>query len=308
MTAICSAKRLIMPVNVGISLLMLVLTQNLSGQVVQTMGTGSSSKKYKQSAIAKIPFNELTPAMARQVADVVQHTSIYRQLPITSVESDPDLYLYLVRYPEVVISIWRLMGVSQMKADRVGNFQLRADDGAGTNTDVQLIYGKPKLNIYYAEGEYDGPMLFRRVTGKCVLVLESDYRRNSAGKVIVTSRLNVFLKIDNLAASIIARTVHPFVGTTADHNFVESLRFIEKLSSTTQENGPGVQQMTHRLTGLTPDVRGRFVDIAGIAYERELHKSANQSKYYQQAQSGTISRNYRPTNRSPVNRSSYRGR
>lgn len=302
MPVIRDAKRLLRALQFGIVIGMLLLTQGLSAQV-ETIGTGSSSKKYKQSAISKIPFNELTPQMARKVADVVQHASIYRRLPVASVESDPDLYLYLVRYPEVVISIWRLMGVSHMTADRVAAFQLRADDGAGTKTDAQLIYGKPKLNIYYAEGEYDGPMLFRRVTGKCVLVLESDYRRNTAGKVVVTSKLNVFLKIENLAASIIARTVHPFVGTTADHNFVESLRFMEKLSSTTQENGAGVQRMANRLSGVTPEVRSRFIDIAGIVYQREMRKLASQNNHYQHAPNTNNARNYQPDNRA-----SYRGR
>ena len=101
-----------------------------------------------------------------------------------------------------------------------------------------------------------------------MIVIESDYRRGADGQVNVTSRLNVFLKIDNVAASIIARTIHPLVGTTADHNFVETLNFIEKLSQTSARNGPGVQRMAARLEGLRPEVMSRYMEIAGIVWER----------------------------------------
>ena len=160
------------------------------------------------------------------------------------------------------------MGISQMTARRTAPYKLEATDGAGTKTQAELVYGQPNLNIYYAEGEYEGPMLFRRVTGKCVIMIESNYNRGADGKVHVTSRMNFFLKIDNLAASIIAKTVHPLVGTTADHNFVETLKFAEKLSETSAANGPGVQRMGARLPEVTPEVRRRFQEMAGLVWQR----------------------------------------
>ena len=256
----------------GIALLVTLMASHVQGQILQ-YATGTSSNQLKRDATALIPFQELDPQMAQKVADVVDNTSIFRQLPLSSIQSDPDLYLFLVRYPEVVISTWRLMGVTQMAATRTAPFQLQSNDGAGTTMDVELIYGTPQLNIYYAEGEYDGPMLLRSVQGQCVLVMESEYGLDAQGEVQVTSRLHVFLKINNMAANMIAKTLHPLIGSTADHNFVESLKFLERLSKTSQENGPGVQGMADRMDGICPEVRQQFKEIAGIAYERALQRT-----------------------------------
>lgn len=286
-------------------------------QLVASEATGTSSKTYRKQAISRIPFNQMQPAVAKRISDVVNSSSLYRQLPVTTIQSDPDMYLFLLRYPETIISTWKLMGVSVMEARRTGDFQLQSNDGAGTTTNAELLYGQPNLNIYYAEGEYDGPMLFRKVTGKCIIMIESDYQRGQDGKIHVTSRMNFFMKIDNLAASIIAKTIHPLVGTTADHNFVETLRFAEKLSQTSSRNGPGVQRMANRLEGLRPDVRQRFKDIAGVTWQRAQGNaqslgsngnvnmmSPNQNQMsavqaaYQQATRG-------PTHPSAANRSAY---
>lgn len=237
-------------------------------QLDESLATGTTSKVQRTAAAGLIPYNRLEPGMARQVSEVVQNASIYRQLPVTTVKCDPDMYLTLLRYPEIIIGTWQLMGVTQMDARRTGPFQLHATDGAGTTTRSELIYGDPHLNIYYAEGEYEGPMVFRKITGKCLIVVESRYTAGANGQPMVTSRMNVFLQFDNLAAGFIARTIHPLVGSTADHNFVETMRFAEKLSQTTLRNGPGVQRMAARLSGLSPEVRQRFVDVAGVVWQR----------------------------------------
>ncbi len=245
-----------------------VLPAKVWAQLDTSLATGSTSSTLRKQAATRIPYNQMSPAIARKVSAVVNDASLYRQLPVTTIESDPDMYLFLLRYPETIISTWRLMGISEMTARRVAPFSLQATDGAGTKTQADLVYGQPNMNIYYAEGEYDGPMIFRKVTGKCVIMVESNYTRAANGKVNVTSRMNFFLKIDNLAASIIAKTVHPLVGTTADHNFVETLKFAEKLSETSSRNGPGVQRMADRLPDLSPDVRNRFKEMAGIVWQR----------------------------------------
>jgi hypothetical protein len=88
------------------------------------------------------------------------------------------------------------------------------------------------------------------------------------GKPTVQSTLDVFLAIDNMTASLVAKTLAPVVGKTADHNFVESLKFVQRLNETTGRNGPGVQGMADRLEGLTEPVREQFIEIVDVVYER----------------------------------------
>jgi hypothetical protein len=278
------------------------VAQNASGQMIDTsMATGTSGKSQRAAAAARIPHDQLDPAVSQKVAEVVRKATIYRQLPVTTINSDPDLYLTLLRYPEVIISTWQLMGVTQMNAARVAPFTMQVADGAGTTTRTDLIYGDPTLNVFYSEGEYDGPMLFRKITGKCVIIVESLYQADVAGQTSVTSRLNIFLQIDNMAAGLIARTIHPLVGTTADDNFVETLKFAEKLAATTEKNGPGVQRMGERLNGLQPDVRQRFIEVAGVAWQRAIQRQQPEINR-RTVQTGYTQTGYTQTGMSPPGR------
>ena len=254
-----------------IALSILLLLPNLIASSVQgndDLSRGSTSRKSRRDAVSAIPFDKIKRAKRRQIQSIVDSASVYRRLPVTSISTDPDLHLFLVRHPEVVVDIWRLMGVSRMKASRVGQYLLRADDGAGTSSDIELVYGTSNCHVYLARGVYDGPLLMRKLSGSCVILLQTDYQRGADGQPHATSRLDIFMKVDNAAAGFIAKTVHPLFGTTADHNFVESMKFLEKLCDTTKENGPGVQGMAQRLTNVQPEIRQNFSDVVGTVFRR----------------------------------------
>ena len=189
-------------------------------------------------------------------------------MPVTQIECDPDYFVFLVRQPEVVVNIWQLMGITKMTVDRIAPFRMATDDGAGATSEVELVYGTSNLHIYYGEGAYVGPILNRKLTGRCVLILRSEYLPGENNQSLSRCSMDVFLKVDNATASLVARTLNPIVGSTADHNFVESLHFLERLNDTTRKNGRGVQQMAGRLVNLTPDVRNGFVQMAGIVANR----------------------------------------
>ncbi|MFV1967554.1 MAG: hypothetical protein ACC628_19165 [Pirellulaceae bacterium] len=230
----------------------------------------------RQEAIESIPFNQLTEEARVKLSRVVSQAAIYRRLPVTVVETDPDLYVFLVRYPEVVVNIWDLMGVTKVQVQRTGDFAFEATDGAGTSTRVELVYGDRKTHVYYAEGAYDGPLLGRLIQGRCVLVLKTDYQQTEDGHVYATSRLDMFLQFDSIGAELLARTLHPLVGKSADHNFVESTRFLGQLSRAAEEKAIGMQQVVEQLTKVKPKVREQFALISALVNQRaatrgELH-------------------------------------
>lgn len=266
----------------------------------QPYSTGISTTAARRAAAASIPLDAIAPEHRHEVINVVREAGVYRRLPITTIECDPDMYLFLVRYPEVIVNTWQLMGITRMSADRVGQFTLRASDAAGTSADIELIYGSNNLNIYYGEGVYEGPALVRRATGQCLVILKTDYHRSNTGEPLATSQLDVFLNIDNMAANVIAKTVMPIVGSTADHNFVETLRFVETLNATTVRNGPGVQGMAQRLTSTRPEVRQRFGQVAQLVSERYASVAGQSGAFAGQATSAPVhahplERHWRPT-------------
>ena len=185
----------------------------------------------------------------------------------------PICFLFLVRQPEVVVNIWQLMGVTQMTVERTGPFQFLTNDGAGAVSNVELIYGTNQKHIYYAEGDYAGPLLKRKLKGRAVMMLNTEYAYGPGGKPTTKNSLDVFLKVENATVNLVAKTLNPIIGPTADHNFVESLKFLQRLNETTENNGTGIQRMAYRLTNLTDAVRDQFIQVAGTVYERNNRRT-----------------------------------
>ena len=108
---------------------------------------GSGSRKDRKNALEAIPYRSLTPDATRRIQAVVNQPSIFRRLPIKTIESDSQLFLFLIRNPEVVVDIWQVMGVTQLSVDRVGEYKFTSADGAGTNSQIELVYGTTRISM-----------------------------------------------------------------------------------------------------------------------------------------------------------------
>lgn len=237
-------------------------------------GEAAMDRKTREEAIESIPFDRLSDAAQTKLWQVVSKPSIYRQLPTTVVESDPDMYLFLVRYPEVIVNMWQLMGVTKVQVTRTDDYTFEASDGAGTACDVELIYGDHKTHVFYGEGSYEGPLLKRLIRGTCVMVLRSDFAQTEDQHIYATSRLDMFVRFDNVGAEILAKTLHPLVGKSADHNFKESTRFLGQVSQAAETRATGVHQLANRLNNIRPAVRDKFVEISTTVHRRATSRDA----------------------------------
>jgi hypothetical protein len=122
---------------------------------------GSSSKQHRKQTVNSIPYHQLNQLTKEKITGILEKPSIYRQLPVTSINVDPDYFRFLVRYPEVIVNIWQMMGVTKMSTKRTGPYSLSTNDGAGTISSLELVYGTDNLHIFYGTGSYEGPILKR---------------------------------------------------------------------------------------------------------------------------------------------------
>jgi hypothetical protein len=228
----------------------------------------ATERQTREEAIRSIPFQELTGETRAKLERVVGSPSIYRRMPAQLIDCDPDMYLFLVRYPEVIVSIWRLMEITNVSVQRTGPFSVKTFDGVSTNSHIELVYGTRDTHVVYAEGVYEGPLFKRKVTGRCVLVLKSGYGRGEDGRSKINNQLDMFIQIDNLGAEIVAKTLQPMVGRTADLNFAESAGFLEQLNKAAETDAETVQRLSGRLKEVEPSVREQFARLAAVVSER----------------------------------------
>ena len=237
----------------------------------------TSSRAARNDAIRSIPMDRLDPQMRKKVADTIAGTSIYRRLPIQVTSCDPEMYLFLVRHPEVVVGIWEEMQISNVALARTGPDTFRATDNQGTLCHVKYCYSDHETQVIYAEGAYNGPLFKRPLRARCVLLLKSGYLQETDGRFHVTSRMDTFIEIDHAGVELLAKTLQVLVHRAADYNFVETASFLGTVSRTAEVNSRGMQRLAGKLTGVDPDVRGRFAELSHEVAEKAQDRDVAQA-------------------------------
>ena len=236
---------------------------------------GTSSTAVRTSAIQSIPFDQLDADSREKVNSVLSNVSIYRRLPVRAVNCDPDLYLFLLRHPDVVVNIWEILGVSQIQLRQVDIDTFRMVESEGTAATLENLYHSRDIQIIYGKWTYTGPLLARKITGSCLAVLRSGYARDSEGRYLVTSRMDGFLNVDSGGAEMLARAMQPLVVKNIDGNFIQTIAFLGSLSKTAEVNLGGVQRLAGRLTHVQPETRQQLSDVAASVAQRAAVHAAS---------------------------------
>lgn len=233
----------------------------------------TTSRQARDEAAAALPLDKLNEETQRKILSVVERPSLYRRMPEKVIPCDTGLYIFLLRNPEIVLNIWQLMGVSGMTAQRTGAYTWKGNDGAGTLCNVELAYGTGEMHLAYGDGYYEGPLFKRRINGRCVVMLRSEFRQGEDGREYVGNLLDIFLAIDNAGVDLVAKTLYPLVGKTADTNFAETAKFLSKVSQTAEANGAGMQKLATRLSACDAQIRDQFVQVSAAAQQKALARA-----------------------------------
>jgi hypothetical protein len=246
-----------------------------AGRAVSLEATTSDAAR--RDALKSIPLDRLSTEGRAKVESVLSNISIFRRLPTRVVDCDPDIFLFLVRHPDVVVNIWEVFRISQLKVREINDGQFRVNEKEGATATFEFVYQSHDLHVIYAEGVYHGPLLTRPVKGRGVLVLKAGYVRETNGRYYITSRMDSFLNIEPAAAELVTKTVSPLLGKTVDSNFVQTLAFVGSLSRTAEVNSRGVQRLGEQLMYVQPAVREQFVELAAGMPEKQAEAAKTAS-------------------------------
>lgn len=253
---------------------------------VRTLAGADSSRQAQQDAVSLVPWQDLNSEGTRKIQQVIEDPSIFRRLPVTTIACDPQFFTFSIRNPETIVNMWQVFGVTTMGLQRTGPYTYAGNDGAGTNCTAELIYGDATRHIYVGTGTYEGPVFRRKITGRCVAILTTNVT-GGANQYDLTNQLDVFIKVDNLAADLIAKTLTPLVGRTADHNFRESLTFLQAFSQTATHDPTRVSYLSQKLN-VDPKTRTQFEQVvAGIQPRQQKYLSEQSDLRHAQSHSQT---------------------
>jgi hypothetical protein len=221
-----------------------------------------TSDAVKQSVIQSIPLDKLDVQGRTKVRNVVSNVTMFRRLPVQVVDCDPDLYLFAVRHPDVIVNTWRALKISQLQLVETGTDKFQMKEVSGTTANLEILYKSHDTHILYADGFYEGAIFKQKVRGQAIFVLKTGYVRETDNRYYITSRLDSLLSVDPGAVELVTKTIQPIIGKIADNNFNQTVGFVSSLSRTIELNSLGVQRMALQLPDVRPEVRGQFASLA----------------------------------------------
>ena len=247
------------------------------GWAAETSSSTTSSRA-RNEAIRAIPFQRMAPDYRRRVKQVLNDTSLYRRLPTMTVDCHPPLFTFLAKNPDVLVQIWRQLGISNIDLVREGNNKYRLTDSVGTVGHLVIVEqncddrAQNRL-VMYAEGAYEGKPFKRPVRAQCVLLLRSGSVQETNGRHYVAVRLDTFLRIDRASLELFAKAVHPLVGRTADRNFADTINFIGNMSQAAETRPLTIERLANSLPRVSADRKRRLVQITYECAERQSQPS-----------------------------------
>ena len=240
--------------------------------------------------IDELPLERLTDSAKQSIFAITKKPTLYRRLPEKRIACDPDLFLFLTRHPETIVGIWDVMGITNVKTERIGPYELAADDGSGTTCRINLIYGDRNLHVYVADGEYEGKYAQKPVTGKGVFILKSNYEEAPDGTTVVLGTLDCYVKFDNLGADLLARSFGGLIGHSADHNFSETAKFMEQVARVCHTNPTSMLELADQLPQVDSETRTRFARLISTVAIRHLDKQPRAAKLIEQKSMQSMAR------------------
>ena len=227
----------------------------------------STSKAARQEAIKAIPLKKVNPRYRSAVQNVLRTNSLYRRLPTQMVDCNPELFTFLAQNPEMLVEVWRYLGITKVELQRTGANSFRLADNAGTTgklTIVEQDCNEQAQNriVMYAEGAYEGRPFKQPVRAQCVLLLRSGSLKETNDRDYVAARLDSFIHIDRTSIELFAKAVHPLVGRTADRNFGDTLTFVSNFSAEAETRPSTIEKLVSRLPHVSSDRKDRLIQIA----------------------------------------------
>ena len=228
---------------------------------------GSSGRDAREAARRAVPLQGMDAADRRAAEKVLRNPTLFRRLPVESFTCDRALLDFALDRPEVVVDIWRVLGISRLSLDPVAPRQWNMSDGWGTVGTIRQLHHERTPEggtlVLLGEGGYKGSLSPQPLSGSCLLLVR--YRPTAAGQDGISRhsmQVDAFLDADGVGLEVVTRTLQPLIVRSSASNLHEICQFMSSLTAAAAENPLGVTRLAGRLTKVDPADRQTFAALA----------------------------------------------
>jgi hypothetical protein len=222
-------------------------------QRVKTVQKATSSRASRKAAVQAMPLDRMSEENRQRVQQIVNGTSIYRELPTLQFDIDPRCYKFFMDHPEAAVSIWQVMKISDFKMRETGPDSYETDDGEGTRGVIDVAYRGGSEVVVLCDGAYKSGLLPSPIKASGVLHVNVEFGQRPDGTNFVTHRAQLFVYFPSQTIETVARLMSPLSNAIIDQNFREVSLFLYMMSTAMARQPGWVETVSKRMENVSEE-------------------------------------------------------
>jgi len=232
---------------------------------IRLVAEGSSATAAQKSALAAFPARRLSSTNRVRAERVLNQCTQYRRLPTLQYTIDEPIYRYLLEHPDVAVSTWRAMGISQFQMWQTGPQEYEASAADGSEGIADILYRDANEIIFICEGSYHNLLLPAPLEASALIWFRTVYKPHEQGTHIVSQSADVFVHFPSAGVASIAKVLTPVTSSLMDRNLYEVSLYAVMMSRAVRNEPEWIVDMSASLDGVLPQ---RRTELAAIAQQQ----------------------------------------
>jgi hypothetical protein len=235
-------------------------------QRVKTIQKATSSKASRKAAVEALPLDKMSDEHRRRVTQIVNGPSIYRELPALQFDIDHRVYRFFMDHPEVAVSIWQVMKISEFKMRETRPDLYETDDNEGTRGQIEVAVRRPEEVVVICDGTYKSALLPTSVKASGVLHVRVEFGERPDGTTFVTHRARLFIYFPSQTVETVARLMSPISNAIIDQNFREVSLFLYMMSTAMSRQPGWVEAVSKRMENVSEERKTQIMLVTVDVY------------------------------------------
>jgi hypothetical protein len=236
---------------------------------------GSSSSLTRKQAVAELPLADLTPEARAKAERVVQGLGLFRRLPTLAFDVEPGVYHYLLQHPDVAVSTWRAMEISQFDLKPTGPNVYHADAGDGSVGTIEVWRSTPDETLIYCDGAFKSPLVMKPIIARSIMRLRTHVIDAPGAPPRAECSGEVFVEFPSQTVETIARVISPISYSIADRNFKQLSLYVHLMSQAMTRQPGWVRHLTEQMDA-TDEQKASLLQLTAQVHQAVLKRAEAQ--------------------------------
>ena len=242
---------------------------------MRVLEEGKSSTAAQKAAVSAFPLKSLSAENRGRAEQVLNRCTQYRKLPRVQYTIDEPLYRYLLQHPDVAVSTWRAMGISQFQMWQTGPQEYEASAADGSEGIADILYRDQNEIVFICEGSYHNLLLPTPLEAAALIWFRTEFKPHTDGTHIVTQAADVFVHFPSAGVAGVAKILTPVTSSLMDRNLYEVSLYASMMSRAVRDEPEWIVDMSAGLDGVLPQRRTELAAVARKPRHAQIPAQSN---------------------------------